>query len=304
MDRIEAMMVFRAVVDAGSLSAASRQLHMPLATVSRKLSDLEAHLKARLLQRSTRQLVLTDAGAAYLIACRRILDDVEEAERSAAGEFSAPKGELVITAPIAFGRLHVVPITAEFLRAYPDVDVRLVLGDRMFNLLDEHVDLAVRIGELPDSTLVASRVGATRHVVSGSPAYLDRHGRPQQLTDLSGHDIITFDHLTGPGAWKFRMGSSEASVPVRARMTVNTADAAVAAAIAGAGLTRTLCYQLAEHVRRKTLELVLPEFEPVPWPINLVYLQQGRLPLKVRAFLDFVTPRLRARLADTAPLGK
>ena len=176
MDRLEAMAVFLAAVEGGSLSSAGRQLGMPLATVSRKLSDLETHLKARLLNRSTRQLTLTDAGRDYLAACKRILEDVGEAERTAAGEFSEPRGELVVTAPIVFGRLHVLPVIAEFLSAYPEVDVRLVQGDRVLHLLDEHVDLAVRIGELPDSRLTATRLGATRRVVCASPAYLSAHG--------------------------------------------------------------------------------------------------------------------------------
>lgn len=297
MDRLDAMTVFRAVVETGSLSAAGRKLGMPLATVSRKVSELEAHLKSRLLHRSTRKLALTDAGQAYLAACKSILDDVDEAERAAAGEFSAPKGGLVITAPIVFGRLHVLPVTTDFLKAYPDVDVRLVLGDRVLNLLDEHVDLALRIGELPDSSLVASRLGTTRQVVSGSPAYLDKRGRPLQLAELSRHEIITFDGLMAQEAWKFRVGSNDVSVPVHSRLTVNTADAAVAAAIAGTGLTRTLCYQVTPWLQQNALELALPQFEPAPWPVSLVYVRQGRLPLKVRAFLDFAGPRLKARLA-------
>jgi len=161
MNRLESMSVLLTVVEAGSLSAAGRKLGMPLATVSRKLSELETHLKARLLTRSTRQLSLTDAGRAYVAACKRILEDLNEAERAASGEYSAPRGDLVVTAPIVFGRLHVLPVTAGFLKAYPEVDVRLVLGDRIINLLENHVDLAVRIGELPDSSLSATRVGTT-----------------------------------------------------------------------------------------------------------------------------------------------
>jgi DNA-binding transcriptional LysR family regulator len=297
MDRFEAMAVFRAVVEAGSLSAAGRRLGMPLATVSRKLSDLEAHLKLRLLHRSTRKLALTEAGTSYLAACMRILDDIEEAERSAAGEFQVPKGELVITAPIAFGKLHALPIVGEFLRAYPDVDVRLVLGDRTLDLLEEHVDLAIRIGELPDSNLVATRLGSTRRVVSGSVEYLDKRGRPANPAELAKHDLITFSALAGANAWKFRGDANTEAARLRSRLTVNTAEAAVAAALAGVGLVRTFCYQINEHVREGTMEIVLPDFEPAHAPINLLYLRQGRLPLKVRAFLDFATPRLRARMA-------
>ncbi|TIX54789.1 MAG: LysR family transcriptional regulator, partial [Mesorhizobium sp.] len=172
MDRLEAMSLFVAAVEAGSLSAAGRRFGIPLATVSRKVSDLERHLKTRLLNRSTRQLTLTDAGHAYLAACRRILDEVGEAERAAAGEYSAATGELIITAPIVFGRLHVLPVVTGFLAAYPDVTIRLMLADRITQLSEEHIDLAVRIGELPDSSLVATRIGSIRRVVCASPAYL------------------------------------------------------------------------------------------------------------------------------------
>ena len=165
MDRLESMSILVTAVEAGSLSAAGRRLGMPLATVSRKVSELEAHLKTRLLNRSSRQLTLTDAGRSYVAACRRILEDVGEAERAASGEYSAPRGDLIITAPIVFGRLHVLPIAMEFLKAYPDIDIRMVLADRVINLLEEHADLAVRIGALPDSSLVASRVGSIRRVV-------------------------------------------------------------------------------------------------------------------------------------------
>ena len=172
MDRFESMTVLLTAVEAGSLSAAGRRLGMPLATVSRKVSELETHVKARLLSRSTRKLTLTDAGRDYVVACKRILEDVNEAERAASGEYSAPRGELIVTAPIVFGRLHVLPVTTEFLAAYPEVAVRLVLGDRVVNLLEDQVDLAVRIGELPDSSLIATRVGTIRRVVCGSPDVL------------------------------------------------------------------------------------------------------------------------------------
>src|SRR5215469_2257084 len=171
MDRLGSMEVLAAAVEAGSLSAAARRLDMPLTTVSRKVLELEAHLKTRLLNRSSRKLTLTEAGRTYLEACKRILEDVNEAERAATGEYSAPRGELIITAPIVFGRLHVIPVAVEFLKLYPEVDVRFVLADRLINLLEDHIDLAVRIGELPDSSLVAMRVGAVRRVVCGSPSY-------------------------------------------------------------------------------------------------------------------------------------
>jgi len=298
MDRLQAMKVFLSAVEGGSLSAAGRKLGMPLATVSRNLSELEAHLKARLLNRSTRGLALTDAGRDYLAACKRILEDVGEAERTAAGEFSEPRGELVVTAPIVFGRLHVLPVIAEFLSAYPEVDVRLVQGDRVLHLLDEHVDLAVRIGELPDSRLTATRLGATRRVVCASPAYLSAHGVPDAPARLGEHACISFEPISAAEAWRFSVDGIEVNVPVRSRLVVNTAEAAIDAAVAGAGVTRVLCYQMDAAERAGRLQRVLREFEPAPLPISLVHMGQRRLPLKLRAFMDFTAPRLRDRLAN------
>jgi DNA-binding transcriptional LysR family regulator len=297
MNRLESMSILVAVVDAGSLSAAARHLGMPLATVSRKVAELESHLKTRLLHRTTRQLSLTEAGASYVAACRRILEDIGEAERTATGEYAAPKGELVVTAPVVFGRLHIVPVVAEFLAQYPEIDIRLVLTDRVVHMMDEQVDVAVRIGELPDSALMATRVGTVRRVVCASPAYLATHGAPAKPRDLSGHNCITFEVLESKRAWVFETGKSELSVPVHSRLAVNTAEAAIAAAILGVGLIRVLSYQVADAIREQTLRVVLDTFESAPLPISLVHTGQAPLPLKLRAFLDFVTPRLRTRTA-------
>ncbi|MBZ9859390.1 LysR family transcriptional regulator [Mesorhizobium sp. CA12] len=297
MDRLDAMSLFVATAEAGSLSAAARRAGIPLATVSRKLSELEKHLKTRLLNRSTRRLTLTDAGQSYLAACRRILDEVSEAERDAAGEYSSPTGELVITAPVVFGRLHVLPVIAGFLAVYPRVDVRLTLSDRITQLVEEHIDLALRIGELPDSAMVAIRVGSIRRVVCASPAYLALHGTPTTPQDLAGHDCVTFEGLAAPVAWSFGTGKTETTIPVRSRLQVNTAEAAIDAAIAGLGLTKVLSYQADAAVRAGALRLVLQPFEPPPWPVSLVHAGQGRLPVKLRAFLDFAAPRLKERLA-------
>jgi DNA-binding transcriptional LysR family regulator len=307
MDRLDAMAVFAAIVDAGSLSAASRRLDMPLATVSRRLSELEAHLKTRLVKRSTRRLALTDAGRDYLEASRRILEQVEAAERSAAGEYATPRGELVITAPVMFGRLHVVQVVSEFLARQPDIDVRLMLGDRMVNLLEDPVDLAVRIGELPDSGLVAIRVGGIGQVVCASPGYLARRGTPRTPDDLQAHDCVTFDPLLAASHWSFaapaaptrgRRGARAEPhrVTVHSRLLVNTADAAIAAAAAGLGLTRVLSYQAADALREGLLVRVLQDAEPPPVPVSIVHAGQGRLPMKSRAFIDFAAQRLQQRL--------
>jgi len=297
MDRLEAMSLFVAAVEAGSLSAAARRFGVPLATVSRKVSDLERHLNTRLLNRSTRRLTPTDAGEAYLAACRRILDDVGEAERAAAGEYSAPTGELAITAPVVFGRLHVLPVVTGFLSAYPDVDIRLTLADRITQLVEDHFDLALRIGQLPDSSLVAIGVGSIRRVVCASPAYLAEHGTPTIPEGLGTHDCITFEGLSSAAPWSFAKGKTDVTVQVRSRLQVNTAEAAVDAAIAGVGLTKVLSYQVDAAVRSGMLRIVLQEFEPEPWPVSLVHAGHGLLPVKLRAFLDFAAPRLKERLA-------
>lgn len=290
------MAVFVEVVEAGSLSAAGRKLRMPLPTVSRKISEIESHIKARLLIRSTRKLTLTDAGKTYLAACRRILEDVDVAERTASGEYSAPTGELVITAPIAFGRQHVLPVTAAFLQAYPEVKVRLVLGDRSLNLLEDHIDLAVRIGELPDSSLISTRIGSIRSVVCASPDYFSKRGTPKHPHDLGKHDCIAFAGLMAPDAWTFKVQGADLAVPVRSRLVVNTAEAAIDAAILGVGVTRVLSYQVDHAIRAGTLSAALNKFEPPPMPVSLVYAAQRLLPLKLRAFLDFAAPKLRTAL--------
>ena len=301
MDRLDAMSILREVVDAGSLSAAGRRLGVPLATVSRKLSDLERHLGTRLLNRSTRQLTLTDAGREFIISCRRILDDVAEAERTAAGEYSAPKGELNLSAPIVFGRLHVLPVAMAFLKTYPDIDIRLMLSDRVVDLQEDRVDVAIRIGELPDSSMVAIRVGTIRRVLCGSPAYFAAHGTPQHPDDLASCDCITFSGLMSSESWIFKSGKSDIPVQIRSRLVVNTAEAAIDAAVAGIGLTRVLSYQVAKAVEAGTLATVLREFEASPSPVSLVHASQPLLPQKLRAFLDFAAPRLKASLSKAAP---
>jgi len=294
MDRLMGMKVLLAAIEAGSLSAAARKLGVPLATVSRRIAELEAHLGARLLNRTSRRLDLTEAGRDYATASRRILDEVAEAERIAAGEYAAPKGDLIVTAPLVFGRLHVLPVVIEFLKAYPEVDVRLVLNDRIVNLIEDHVDLALRIGKLPDSSLVAARVGSITRIVSGSPAYLAARGRPSAPADLSGHDCVTFEGQMSAERWFFSGGRSEISVPIRSRLSVNTAEAAIDAAVAGIGLTRVLSYQMASALAGKKLETVLTRFQPPPVPVSLVHPGGRLLPRKVRAFLDLAVPRLRA----------
>jgi DNA-binding transcriptional LysR family regulator len=297
MDRLEAMSVLLEAVDAGSLSAAGRRLGVPLATVSRKVSDLEKHLNCRLLIRGGRKLLLTEAGHSYVVACRQILDDIKEAELRASGEYRAPQGELVISVPIVFGRTHVLPILADFLQAYPDVQVRMQQTDRAVSLLEEHVDLAVRLGELPDSSLIAIRVGHIGQVLCASPAYLDKHGVPRQPDDLKNHDCVAFGALTPGGTrWLFSKDGSEVVADIQPRLFVNTAEAAATAATEGIGIARVLSYQVEDLVAAGALTIVLADYEPARIPISLVYPSQRQVPLKLRAFLDFASPRLRESL--------
>jgi DNA-binding transcriptional LysR family regulator len=306
MDRLDSMSLLVTVAEAGSLSAAARHLGTPLSTVSRKISDLEGYLKTRLLTRSSRRVILTDAGKSYVAACKRILEDVVEAERTAAGEYTAPKGELNVTAPIVFGRLHLVPVLADFLQVYPDIDVRLTLSNRLANMTEEGVDAALRVGELPDSALIATRVGTIRRVFAASPSYLEARGTPQKPADLVGHDCVGVHGFTGPGFWSV---ASDAEIPVRYRLIVNSTDAACEAAKAGLGIVSVFSHHIALDLKAGALVRILPDFERETLPLSLVRTSGGYLPLKLRAFLDFVTPRLKVRLSTArdgflATLGK
>ena len=294
MDRLGSMSLLVTVSEAGSLSAAAQRLKMPLATVSRKVADLEHHLQTQLLTRSSRKITLTDAGKSYVAACRRILDDVDDAERIAKGEYSAPKGELSVTAPIVLGRLHLLPVLAEFLRAYPDIDARLTLADRVVNLTEEGVDAALRLGELPDSALVATRVGMARRVFAASPAYVQSRGAPRAPADLAIHDCIGVQGFTGPSFWSV----ADTALPTRYRLIVNSTDAACEAAKAGLGIISVFSHHVASSFEDRTLVPVLPSFQRPSVPLSLVRTSGAFQPLKLRAFLDFVAPRLKARLTS------
>ncbi|WAP67488.1 LysR family transcriptional regulator [Jiella pelagia] len=297
MDRLEAMTILVTVVEAGSFTAAGRRLGIPLPTVSRKLAELEAYLGGtRLLTRSTRRLSLTEAGADYVEACKRILEEIDDADRRASGEYVVPKGELVLAAPIVFGRLHIVPVVSEFLATYDEIDVKLLLSDRNAQLMDDHIDLALRIGALPDSAMIALRLGTVRWIVCASPAYLARNGRPETPADLARLPCVTFGIAGAVTPWMFALEGGVRSVPVRSRLSVNTAEAALDAAAQGVGLTRVLSYQAARSIEDGRLEPVLENFEPEALPVSLIHLPQQVLPLKTRSFIDFTVPRLRARL--------
>ncbi len=298
LDRLDAMSVLLSAAESGSLSKVSRKLGLPLATVSRRVAELEKHLNASLLIRSVRGLELTPAGRSYVTAAKAILEQLTEAERAAVGEYTEPKGDLVVTAPTMFGRLHVLPVVTRFLAAYPDVAVGLALTDRVAHFLDDQIDVAIRIGPLPDSSLIATRLGSVRRVVCASPEYLAANGVPRTPEDLSRHSVISLESVSSPTSWSFGSGDDETTVTFRARLSVNSIDAAIVAGLSGAGLVRALSYQVVDFVRSGRMAIVLDAFEPPPPPVHLVYDAQNRLPLKLRAFIDFAVPPLRERLAE------
>jgi DNA-binding transcriptional LysR family regulator len=298
MDRLDAMTLFLAIAEAGSLAGAGRRLRVPVQTVSRKLAALEAHLGARLLTRTTRRLALTEEGRHYAEACQRILHDVDEAERWVAGRHAEPSGSLVLTAPVVFGRLHVLPLLLAFLDAHPKADARLLLVDRVVDLVEEGIDLAVRIGTLPDSSLIARRVGGLRRVACASPEYLDRRGVPSAPEDLARHDCITFAGIASTVRWVFNDDRGDRPVSIRSRLVVTTAEAAVDAAIAGLGVVRLLSYQIAAALAERRLRLLLEAFEPPEAPVNIVGVEARSVPTRVRALGDFLEPRLRRRLTE------
>jgi DNA-binding transcriptional LysR family regulator len=302
MDRLEAMVILLAAIDTGSLSAASRKLRIPLATVSRRVSELEAHLNVRLLVRGTRKLTLTEGGRSYVASCRRLLEEIAEIERMATGEYHAPQGELVISIPPVLGRIHIMPVIVEFQRAFPQIRMRVQMTDRLANLLEERVDLVLRIGTPPSSSLIGTRIGVLREVLCASPAYLKQRGTPRKPDDLLSHDCVTYDSYAFGGNWKFLSKGRLVNIEAPSRLVVSSVEAALVAATEAAGIARVASYQLEDLVETGRLVLLLEAFEPRPVPVNLMYVGQGQIPLKLRAFIDFAVPRLRERLGDSQPV--
>ena len=288
MDRIDAMQVFVAVADLEGFAPAARKLGLSPSGVTRLIAALEERLGARLLQRTTRSVALTDAGQRYLARARRILADIEEAEASIQDERTRPSGRLVVSAPIGFGRLHVSAVISKYLKRYPEVSGELRLTDRMINLIEDGVDLAVRIGHLADSSLVARQVGEMRRIVVGSPGYLKAHGEPKTPEAISSHQTIQFGATTASPDWRFVRDGKEFRFAPVPRLTTNSADAAIQYAVAGGGLTRVLAYQAADAVKRGQLRIVLAKFEQPPFPVHVVYPTSRLLSAKVRAFIDLV----------------
>jgi DNA-binding transcriptional LysR family regulator len=289
MDRIDAMQAFVAVADLGGFAPAARKLGISPSGVTRLVAALEERLGARLLQRTTRSVTLTDVGTRYLVRARRILADVEEAEGSTQDERTRPSGRLAVSAPVGFGRLHVSPVMSTYLTRFPEVSGELRLSDRMINLVEEGVDLAVRIGHLPDSSLVARHVGEMRRIVVASHNYLKQHGEPTTPEAIASHQTIQFGTISASPEWRFVRGDSEVRVACVPRFSTNSADAAIHYAEHDGGLTRVLAYQAADAIKGGRLRIVLANFEPSPLPIHIVYPTSRLLSSKVRTFIDLVT---------------
>jgi DNA-binding transcriptional LysR family regulator len=291
MDRIDAMRAFAAVADLRGFAPAARKLGLSPSGVTRLVAALEERLGARLLQRTTRSVALTDVGARYLERIKRILADVAEAEGSVRDERTRPSGRLVVSAPIGFGRLHVSPVMSAYLKRYSEVSGELRLSDRVINLVEEGVDLAVRIGHLADSSLVARQVGEMRRIVVASPTYLKQHGEPKTPEAIASHATIQFGATAAPPDWRFVRDGHEIRVTCTPRFITNSADAAIQYAGQGGGLTRVMFYQAAEAIKSGRLRIVLAKFEPPPLPIHIVYPTSRLLSAKVRTFIDLVTER-------------
>lgn len=298
MDKFRAMAIFVRIVEAGSLSAAAERLDISLTAVVRSLAGLERVLGVRLLNRTTRRIALTDEGREYFERCRRLLAEVEEAETLLSARQVKPAGKLAVTAPVMFGRLHVGPVLTGFLAAYPEIRADLLLLDRVVDLLDEGIDVAIRIGQLPESSLVAIALGATRRIVCASPEYLQRHGIPATPADLVGHRRVRFTGLTPGAEWEFGGKGGTVRVAVADILATNQVDAALDACRQGLGCGCFLAYQARDLLASGQLTRILADFEPAPVPVSLAYPHSRLLSSRVRAFVDWAVPRLREQLAE------
>lgn len=298
MDRLDALRAFVIAIERGSLSAAAQSLRRSPASITRAIDSLEERMGTPLLLRTTRSLKLTEAGDRYLAVARRVLAELDAAEQTTSATRDEPQGELSITAPIAFGGLHVRPLLDDFLASHGAVTARLLLVDRVVSLVEEGLDIAVRIGHLPDSSLLATAVGHVRRVVVASPEYLARRGRPKAPADLARHRCIASTAVTPRDSWTFgaRHGGRPTRVRVSPVLSVNVADTAIRSAMSGVGVTCALSYQVAEHVERGALVRLLPAFEPPPVPVHILYPAALAQMAKVRAFVELAAPRLRAAL--------
>jgi DNA-binding transcriptional LysR family regulator len=293
VDRFASMNVFVAVAEEQGFAAAARRLGLSPPAVTRAISALEEQLGLKLLQRTTRIVRLTEAGTRYLVDCKRLLAEVEDAEEALTGAETEPRGPLAVTASVMFGRLFVAPILLDFLDRHPKVSGRAVLVDRVLDLIEEGLDVGVRIARLPDASFTAVRVGSVRQVVVASPAYLKAHGVPRVPRDLADCTAVSFSLDRVAPAWSFGVGKRTVSVRPSSRLLVNSAEVTVQAAVGGAGVTRALSYQVSSELKAGHLRVILRDFEPEPIPIHVIYREGRRAAARVRAFVDFAVARLR-----------
>lgn len=293
MDHLRAMRVFMHAAEEGGFSGAARRQRISPTAVSRLIGALEDHLGAQLFVRTTRVVRLTEAGERYYEDCRKILAEIEEADDAARGQHIAPRGELTVTAPAMFGRMFVLPVILEYLAQNPEVRVRSVFVDRAVNLIEEGIDVAIRIGELDDSSLRARRVGAVRHVICGSPDYFRQHGAPTTPEELGRHSIVGVSGPYSPTEWRFSHQGEASKVVVTPRLTTVSNDAAIEAVLRGLGVTRVISYQVGPQLAEGLLRTVLSPFEPNPMPIHVLHAGGPRTAAKVRAFVDLAVANLR-----------
>jgi len=294
MDRLQAMLTFVTVVETEGFASAARKLAVSPSVISRVVTELEELLGVRLLTRTTRFMRLTEAGAAYFEDCRRILGEIEAAELSAAGERTTPRGQLTITAPVLFGKMFITPVVLDYLKHYPEVNVNCWFLDRIVNLVDEGADVAIRIGELPSSSLQAVRVGNVRRVMCAAPSYIEQHGMPKSPEALARHTTILASSVSPSPEWRFNDAGRQFAVQTLPRLITTTNDSAIVAAIAGLGITNLMSYQIAPEMEEGLLTIVLAEYEPSALPVHVVHREGKHVNQKVRAFLDLVIDKLRA----------
>jgi len=288
------MRVLVAVGEQGGFAAASRQLDISPAAVTRAVGALEEQLGVQLVQRTTRNVRFTDAGLRYYDDARAILQSIAEANEAASGINAEPRGTLSVTAPVLFGRMFVMPVIIEYMQRYPLVKINANFVDRVTNLVEEGMDVAIRIGNLPDSSLRAVKVGQVRRVLCASPTYLEAHGTPQIPADLMQHSMIVSNALSPRIEWRFESRDEPELVQINPRLVVTSNDAALSAALGGLGITRLLSYQVRSEVERDNLRLLLESFEESPWPVHVVHREEKYGSSKVRAFIDLMVERLRA----------
>ena len=304
MDRFNELKVFVSVAESGGFAKAAARLRSSPPAVTRTVAALEQRVGVQLFNRTTRMVSMTEAGRRFLEHARRILTDLDVAESELAGESTMPSGHLTITSPVTMGRMMLPSIVTDFLHAHPHVTAKVLLFDRITNLIEEGIDVGLRVGQLPDSSIIARHVGEVRRILVASPTYLSKHGRPKDPTDLKRHSMIAFTGLLPNREWIFGEGKTARRITLKPRFEINDAAAAIAAAEGGGGITIALSYMVANHIRERRLQQVLGSFAPSAMPVQLVYPESRLVAPKVRAFVDYAAPKLRTALRGLNPSAK